>query len=357
MRLRRLTATAVVLVAGACGSSGDSEPSPSPTGSDRAARSDLVLSVRLTPDKPGCSAAVGVDGQVVWTGFRGVADLAGATPISADTVFDIASVSKQFTATAVLLLAQEGALSIQDTLATRLPGMPAWSRQVTIAQLIHHDSGIPEYFKVMEARGHAFEERATQADAVRSIASIPRLGFRPGAKFEYSNSNYVLLAEVVHRVSGSPLPEFLRQRVFGPLGLGMVMAPVEKVAGKATSYDGLELRVATSPWEMIGDGSVQSTPSDLVRWADNYRTGKVGGPALLTAQLADPVDSDVPGESAYAAGVVVAKDGALSHEGGWLGFRTSFQITADRHVAVAVACNAANHDPAPMAEQLRRIWA
>lgn len=356
--MRRLTATAVVvLLAGACGSSGDREPSPSPSGPDRAARGDLVLSVRLTPDEPGCSAAVGVDGQVVWTGARGVADVASGTPINADTVFDIASVSKQFTATAMLLLAGEGALSIEDRLAMRVPGMPAWAGQVTIGQLTHHTSGIPDYIQVMAEQGHSLQEPATQADAVRVIAGIPRLRFQPGAKFEYSNSNYLLLAEVVRHVSGMPLPDFLRQRVFGPLGLAMVLAPVERIANKATSYNGAGPQGAESPWEMVGDGGVQSTPSDLVRWADNYRTGKVGGPTLLAAQLADPVESDAGAGLAYAAGIVVAKDGALSHEGSWLGYQTSFEITPDRHTAIAVACNTSSLQPRAMVEQLRGIWA
>jgi CubicO group peptidase (beta-lactamase class C family) len=315
-----------------------------------------MLSVRLTPDKPGCSAAAAVDGKVVWTGARGITDIATGTPISAGTVFDIASVSKQFTATAVLLLAGEGRLSIEDTLAERLPGMPAWAGQVTIAQLMHHTSGIPDYIPLLVMRGYPVEKRATQADGMRTVVGVPRLGFRPGTRFEYSNSNYMLLAAVVHRVSGTPLPQFLERRVFDPLGLSMAMAPVAKIEGKAKSYGGLDLRIADSPWEVIGDGGVQSTPSDLVRWADNYRTGKVGGPGLLTAQLAAPVETDFGPDRSYAAGIVMAKDGALGHEGGWAGFRTSFQISPDRHTAVAVACNAANHQPAPMADELRRIW-
>jgi CubicO group peptidase (beta-lactamase class C family) len=356
MRMRRFAAMTVVLLAGGCSYFGDSDPGPSPSAPDRAARSDLALSARLTPTDPGCSAAVGVDGQVVWTGSRGIADLASRTPISADTVFDVGSVSKQFTAAAILLLAAEGKLSTEDKVATRVPGLPAWARQVAIAQLIRHTSGIPDYFKVMEAKGFSPQKRVTHADVVRTIAGISGLRFRPGETFEYSNSNYVLLAEVVRHVSGSPLPDFLRQRVFEPLGLAMTVAPTEKIEGKATSYAGLGPTVADSPWEPIGDGGVQSTPSELVRWADNYRTGKVGGPALLAAQVADPVQTDVWGGFAYAAGILVGANGVLAHEGGWAGFVTSFQIAKDRRTAVAVACNSDNHAPTPIAEQLRGIW-
>lgn len=353
-RHRFVVAVVVMLVAGGCGSSGGGEPSASPTGPDRAARSDLVFFARLTGDQPGCAAAVGVDGQVVWRGARGMADLATRAPLTTDTVFDIASVSKQFTATAILLLAADGTLSIEDKLAARVPGLPRWADQVTIAQLIHHTSGIPDYTPILRSQGHSFQERTTQADAVRAIAGSGGPRFRPGSTFDYSNSNYVLLAEVVRHVSGTALPAFLRERVFGPLGLAMVMDPVGAVPGKAVSYSASQ--VADSRWEQVGDGAVQSTPSDLVRWADNYRTGKVGGQRLLAAQLAGAVESDLGNGTRYAAGIMVAADGALSHGGGWAGFRTAFEVTPDRHTAVAVACNADTFQPETIAAKLREIW-
>ncbi|MEJ3748557.1 serine hydrolase domain-containing protein [Actinomycetes bacterium KLBMP 9797] len=347
-----LVALATVALAGGCGQ--DDQEAQRSTTPSQAARADLALTRRLTADQPGCSAAVGVDGQVVWTGARGVASLETTAPLTADTVFDIGSVSKQFTATAVLLLADSGALTLKDRLSDHVDGLPAWAGQVSVAQLMHHTSGIPDYLQLLEAQGHSLHERTTQEQAVRAVVGTRTLRFQPGSRFEYSNSNYLLLAQIVQHASGTALPRYLREHVFTPLGLDMAMDPVTRIPAKAVSYSGG--KVADSRWEQVGDGGVQTTPSELVRWADNYRTGKVGGPALLAAQLADPVPSDLGPGMDYAAGIIRADDGTILHAGAWAGFRSAFEIRPDRRTAFAVSCNSANHDPLAITADLRGIW-
>jgi len=296
-----------------------------------------------------------VDGKVVWTGSRGIADLATGKALAADTVFDIASVSKQFTATAILLLASDGRLSVGDTVSQHLSGLPSWGGRVSIDQLIHHTSGIPDYNKILHDKGYPYTRPTTQAQTVQALAQISRLTFAPGSTYEYSNSNYVLLAEIVHRASGTPLPEFLRTRIFEPLGLDMVMDPIGKIPAKAISYDNRR-QVTDWPWAQIGDGAIQSTPSELVRWADNYRTGTVGGAALRDAQLADSVPTDIAPNWRYAAGIIVTAEGDLWHEGGWAGYRTAFAITPDRHTAFAISCNSTTFTPSEIANDLYEIW-
>ena len=334
----------------------NAEPPPAPESID----SDALLTRRLDSDKPGCSAAVGVDGTVVWAGARGVADLASGQDLNTDTIFDIASVSKQFTATAILLLAADGGLSTGDPVSVHLPGLPTWAEQVTIAHLLHHTSGLPHYSEILEAQGYLPSQGTTQAQAVQALAHSPALRSRPGSRYEYGNSSYLLLAEIVRSVSGMPLPRFLQERIFEPLGLGMTMDPTADIPGKAIRHtdalDGRGLQAADRGWEQIGGTGVQATPSDLVRWADNYRTGKIGGRRLLDAQLADTVESNLPG-TAYGAGIAIKPDGALFHDGGLPGVGTYFEIMADRHTAVAVACNFEDVNPAFLAEELRKIWA
>jgi CubicO group peptidase (beta-lactamase class C family) len=331
------------------------------------ARSRAVLDRYLHHgDQPGCSAAVGVDGKVVWTGARGVADLATGRELTSDTVFDIGSVSKQFTATAVLLLAGDGKLSVDDVLSEHVPGLPPWAGQVNVAQLMHHTSGIPDYLNLLRGRGISFEQRATHAQALEAIAQAPSLLFAPGDTYNYSNSNYLLLGEIVRRVSGVPLPRFLQERVLVPLDLHMVLDSMGAIAEKANSYDDGG-RVLLHPWEHVGAGGLQTTPSDLVRWADNYRTGTVGGRRLLDAQLANPVTLPVVDspevrqwalgtEFAYAAGIQISGNGTLVHGGGWAGYRTELQISPDRHTALAVACNTTKVNLAVITADLRRIW-
>jgi CubicO group peptidase (beta-lactamase class C family) len=324
---------------------------------DPATRSQHVIDQSLKPDQPGCSAAIGKDGQVVWTGVRGLANLSNKTPITQDTVMDIASTSKQFTATAVLLLADDGKLALSDTLSEFVVGLPAWANAVTVIQLIHHQTGIPDYDELLTDAGFDYGDPTTQQQALDALAKVKALNFAPGSGFEYSNSNYILLAEIVRNVTGQSLPVYLAQYVFAPLDLRMVMDPVTTVRLKATSYEAGPLGpvVADSRWEQIGDGAVQTTPSELARWGDNYRTGRVGGPTLLTAQLANAVPTDDPTQQ-YGAAIFLLPDGSLEHSGSWAGFRTEFRVSTDRHTVLAVSCNSSDVDRDGISNKLWHIW-
>lgn len=335
--------------------------SPSTTATataDQAARSLEVLDRVIEKNKPGCSAAVGIAGKVVWSGARGVADLDSGTEITSDTAFDIASVSKQFTATAALLLAGAGKLSLDASLAEYVPGLPGWSRTVTITELIHQTSGIPDYVGLLYEAGYQDGDRTTNADALKALAQVRDLEFEPGTRWNYSNSNYLLLGAVVEAVSGESLADFLNAEVFTPLGLDMVLDPARPVPTLALSYmkDGGNDAVAPSAWEQTGDGSIQTTPSQLVIWADNYRTGAVGGPELLAAQVDGAVETGPETGERYGAGIFVGTDGTLEHDGSWAGFLTDFAVSADRTHSVAVSCNTDDQDPTAIAGEIAEIW-
>jgi CubicO group peptidase (beta-lactamase class C family) len=195
---------------------------------------------------------------------------------------------------------------------------------------------------------------------VRAIAAQDRLRFPPGTKWEYSNSNYLLLADVVQEVSGESLADSLRANIFAPLGLGMVVEPVRPVPNKASSYvrTGKTFYARHSLWEQVGATGVETTARDLVRWGDNYRTGRIGGPGLLTAQLADPVNTGATDGSPdrYGAGMYLSPDGTLSHLGDWEGFVSAFEVSADRHTSVAVLCNVVEANPRLIAAALSAVW-
>jgi CubicO group peptidase (beta-lactamase class C family) len=358
---------AVVLLLGACGDGRNAPETREPTTStatpavdpEVAANSQGVLDAAVKADEPGCSAAVGIEGDVVWTGTRGLADLDTHAEITKDTVFDIASVSKQFTATAILLLAENRRLSLDDPLATHVPELPAWAESVTVAQLMHQTSGVPDYIGLLEDEGYRYSDRTTQEQALQALANVQELQFEPGARFDYSDSNYLLLGEIVQRVSGQPLAAFLSAEVFKPLDLAMVMDPANAIPNRAVPYefdeDTGEYTVAVTAWEQVGDGAVQTMPSQLVRWADNYRTGKVGGQRLLDAQLAGAADTGSGGDR-YGAGIFVLPDGSLDHDGSWAGFVTAFHVSADRRTSIAVSCNAATQDPGAIEGELEGLW-
>ena len=337
---------------------------PSSTGpstvdqADAKARSQAVLDDAIAAGAPGCSAAVGLQGRVVWTGVRGVADLSTGKAIDAHTVFDIASVSKQFTASALLLLVDAGKLSLDDPLSRHMPELPPWASTVKVGQLMHQTSGIPEYVGLLEAQGFQVSDHTTEGQALQTLVGVPKLEFQPGSQFEYSNSNYLLLGEIVHRISREPLPRFLAEQFFRPLDLAMVVDPTGAIPEKANGYekDSDDNRPTTSAWEAIGDGGIQTTPSQLVGWADNYRTGRVGGPKLLQAQLAGAVPTQDGGGDSYGAGIYVTADGALMHDGFWGGFVTAFRVSKDRGTSLAISCNTDKQDPQALAESLEKLW-
>jgi CubicO group peptidase (beta-lactamase class C family) len=157
-----------------------SPPPEEPSAAELADRSNELLDDNLSADEPGCSAAVGIEGDVVWSGARGVADLSTGRAIDTSTTFAIASVSKQFTATAVLLLVQDGQLSLEDPLSRWLPDLPAWSDEVTVSHAVHHVSGIPDYVEQRVRSGTSWTEHRTQADTLAEIAAVEALESPPG---------------------------------------------------------------------------------------------------------------------------------------------------------------------------------
>ena len=303
------------------------------------------LFAKFRSDEPGCTVAVGRDGQVVFAEAYGAARLDPLEPMTADTVVDIASVSKQFTATAILLLAERGAVDLDAPLSTYLPDLPAWASQPTVAELMHHESGIPDYLDLLVGRGFTLTGPSpTVADALDALGDVPELRFAPGTSWEYSNSNYFLLGQVVQAVSGEELGAFLATEVFEPLHLDMVMDPVAAIDEKAVSYELVdeEWHVADSHWvPTTGAGSIQTTPSQLVSWATQYWEPTVGA-STIDAERFDGAVRTGRGMR-YGAGIYLLDAGGddgliLTHNGAWDGFRTVFTVLPERHAAVAVSC-------------------
>ncbi len=318
----------------------------------RVLRSDLVLEHLVAADRPGCSGAVGVRGEVVWAGAAGLADLGTRAPVTTATRFDMASVAKQFTATAILMLQRDGLLSLADPVGDYVDGLPAWGRTVTLDQLVHHTSRIRDYWVALDDAGIGFTDPADQArtlDAIRSLRILESGTLESGTEYSYSNSNYVLLAEVVHRVSGQPLPVFLDARIFTPLGLDMELTPSLVAPDVALSYtDTVDLQ--PPGWTAYGAIGIYTTPSELVRWGDQYRAGDV-----IQDDFAVGAADEGTGEL-YAAGMDIETDGDLNHNGRFGGYITTFTISADRETTIAVMCNGHAEPRFPLADALWGIW-
>lgn len=297
--------------------------------------------------QPGCSAAVAKDGTVAWAGAAGLADLAAGTPITTETRFDLASVSKQFTATAILMLQREGLLSVGDPIGNYVEDLPDWGETVTLDQLIHHTSRIPDFWVELDDEGIGFSDPADQQTTVEAIARETEL--EPGTGYFYSNSNYVLLAEVISKVSGLAFPDFMAQRIFEPLGLDMVIAPTLQGPDIALSYaDNMGLQ--PHAWTAYGHVGIITTPSELARWGDQYREGDI-----VEDDFAVGAVDEGAGEL-YAAGIDIEVDGDLNHTGSWGGHVSDFTVSEDRETTIAVVCNGHAGDRFGIADALWAIW-
>ena len=313
----------------------------------RTLESDAAVAALVDANRPGCSAAVGIRGEIAWAGATGVADLTTGAPITVETRFDMASVSKQFTATAILMLQREGALSLSDPISAYVDGLPRWGTTVTLDALMHHTARVPDYWTVLDDDGIGFSDAADHATILQAIRRLPRLS--PGSGYEYSNSNYVLLAEVVGRVSGMPLPQFLAERIFTPLGLDMELTPSLVAPDVALSYDDAD-GFQPPGWTAYGPIGIYTTPSELARWGDQYRAGEI---------IQDDFSVGAVDEGAgelYAAGMDIEADGDLNHNGRFGGYVSTFTVSADRETTIAVMCNGHAANRFGLADALWAIW-
>ena len=317
-----------------------------------AVRIDSVFSRFAAPGSPGCALGVMRDGRLLYAKGYGLASIELNRPITPSTVFDLGSGSKQFTALAVVLLAQDGKLSLDDEIQKYLPEIPRYSRPVTIRHLLHHTSGLRDYIDLLGWSGVQEESVTGDRDALAILARQQAPNFEAGAEYLYSNSGFFLLSVIVRRASGKSLRAFAAERIFGPLGMRhsfYLDDHSEIVPDKAGSYapHGQGFQLALANWEQTGDGAVQTSVEDLLQWERNFGSGAVGGDAAIRAL-------DTPGilnngtAINYALGQVVDEYRGLrriSHGGSWAGFRAYFMRFPEQHTAISVLCNVANGVP------------
>ena len=324
-------------------------------------RIDSIFARFSAPGSPGCALGVMRDGRLAYAKGYGLASVELLVPITPATVFDIGSVSKQFTALAVLLLAQEGKLSLDDEIQKYVPEVPRYLQPVTLRHLLHHTSGIRDYIDLLSWSGVQEETVTGDREALEVLARQKAPNFAAGAEYLYSNSGFFLLSVIVRRASGQSLRQFAAERIFAPLGMSHTFfldRHAEIVPGKAGSYApggrAGGFRLALANWEQTGDGGVQTTVEDLLRWENNFSSGAVGGSSALRELETTGVLNDGKPIS-YALGLVVDNYRGLSrvsHGGSWAGFRAQLTRFPAQHLAISVLCNVSNAGPAQLAQRV-----
>jgi len=341
----------------------------------RAKQVDALLSKCVSEREPGVAVLVAKDGLAALIRARGVADRQSMRPIDGRTNFRLASLTKQFTAAAVMLLVRDGKLRYEDRLTDVLPDFPEYGRGMAVRNLLNHTSGLPDYEELMPAADPSVPVEDAQILDAGVLDLLKRLKagwFVPGALWHYSNSGYVLLGLIVEKISDRPFFEFLRERVFAPANMINTVAYVRgrnKVPNRAyghTEEGGLWRVTDQSPTSAtLGDGGVYSSLADLLEWDRALR-----GHTLLSEAEMRPALTPVRVRSKGPTG----PDGAPADYGfgwflnGWkgharmwhygetIGFRTAIQRFVDDGLTVVVLCNRTDIDAIELSLKVADIY-
>ncbi len=312
---------------------------------------------------PGVAIGVVQADALVVHRAAGMANIELGIPIGPQTTFRIASVSKQFTCTAILLLAAEGRVRLDDDVRDHIAAFPDLGHRITLAHLMHNTSGIRDMLEIMRLGGVDLGQPCGAADLLDAVCRQRGLNFPPGTRYLYSNANFMLLGRIVEQVSGERLAGFLDRRIFAPLGMTMTRhtpSTGELVPGLATGYlpapEGARhgWRRALHNFPLHGEGGLVSSVEDLALWHAQFGLPRRHGEALATAlTTTPPFVSGAP--NSYACGLrLQCWRGVriVGHDGLWPGFKTSFVRLPDQRAAVICISNDATADPHDLAFQL-----
>jgi CubicO group peptidase (beta-lactamase class C family) len=300
------------------------------------------------PDSPGAAVAVARDGEIIYADGFGLASLEFEVPIAPETPFHAGSIAKQFTATAILMLEAEGKLSLEDKIRRHVPELPDVADSITLRQLLNHTSGLRDIWALTDLAGWMPGDVRTQDQALRMLSRQRSLNFEPGNGFRYSNSGYLLLAEVVARISGQRFETWMHERLFAPLGMAgtyFYQDPDRVLPNSASSYRSLgrDQGFARDPLNsgLVGGGNLVTTLADLTRWADHLLDAELAGAPLL-ARLTE--QASLPGglETGYGMGLFVGDYRGLPvvhHGGASAGYRSHLLIFVEENLSIVILGN------------------
>jgi CubicO group peptidase (beta-lactamase class C family) len=336
----------------------------------RALRADSVFERFDRITSPGCALGVYQDGKVLYARGYGMASLEHGVALSPRSVLDVGSISKQFTAMAILMLQKEGKLSLDDPIRKYIPEMPAYADKITLRRALSQTSGLRDLYTMMGQTGRTFA--GDTIDALRVITRSAEPNYEPGARYLYTNSGWILAAQIVYRLTGKTLAQFAEERIFAPLGmqdtryLADARTIIPNGAEGYAPQPGGGFRLARSTYDgaIVGAGAVHTSVEDFGRWLNNYEAATVGGRDILeTMTTATMLNDGSPAQSgptqAYAVGLNVGTLRGLpvvSHGGSWAGYRGHFLRFPDQRFAVATFCNLTTSGPDSLARKVAGIY-
>ena len=339
-------------------------------GDPTSAQVDIVVEAQRKAQKiPGVSLAVCHDGKIVKASGYGVANVEWHIPVTPETIFQTGSVGKQFTATAVMMLVEEGKLGLDDKIAKFIPEAPVTWNDVTVRSVLTHTSGIADYGGEEDTMGKGvinFRKDYTEEELVQVFAKMPK-DFPAGEKWGYSNTGYVLLGVIIHRVTGKFYGDFLQDRIFKPLGMTStrIISEADIVSRRSSGYRLVNGELKNQEWvsptlNTTADGALYTNVLDLAKWDSALYTTKLIKRSSLDAMW---TPARLTSGKTYPYGFgwdLASKKGhrAVSHDGAWQGFTMSMSRYLDERLTVIVMTNldSDNSTPEKIADEVARIF-
>ncbi len=333
------------------------------------ARVDSIFAQFDNTHSPGCAVGVIRDGEFSFKRGYGMANLEYGIANSPSSVFRIGSVSKQFTAAAIVLLAQQGKLSLDDDIREYVPEVPAYEQTITIRHLLHHTSGLRDYLTLMYLAGQSDDDFYTDDELVAMLARQQELNFAPGDQHLYSNSGYFLLSQIVRSASGLSLREYAQQHLFGPLGMTHThfhddhshIVPM-RASGYTPSGPG-EYSISMTTLGMVGDGGVFTSVDDLLQWERFFHSEPAANlptdrpEEFWREMLRNGVLTN--GDTlSYALGLGHGEYRGLpmiSHSGGFVGFRAQVVRFPTERMSIICLCNVSIANPTRLSQRVADV--
>lgn len=312
---------------------------------------------------PGASVAIVKDGKIIFSKGYGSANLEYDIPISENTIFHVASVSKQFTAFAIAILADRGKLSLDDNIREHLPKMHDYGKKITIEHLVHHMSGLRDQWELLELAGWRSDDIKTEEQILKLIYNQKELNFEPGNEFQYSNTNYTLLAKIAEAVTGEKFSKWTLENIFTPLGMNHTIFydDYEKVVvNRAYSYskNNNGYRKKMLNYSTVGATSLFTTAEDLVLWAQNFETNTLGNQAIMKQMnKTSSLNNGKPTNYAFGQGISTYKGLPLVyHPGADAGYKAYLGRFPNNGLTVIILSNLDSFNPEKVAMQIADIY-
>ena len=336
---------------------------------------DRIFAAVTSKTEPGLAVVVRKDSQTVLEQAYGMRDLRSSLPIDVHTNFRLASFTKQFTAMAIMLLVHDGKLRYEDPITDIFPEFPGYGRQITIRNLLNHTSGLQDYedllMKQYEGRPWQTIPQIDDEGVLNLLEQQSNTKFPPGSKWEYCNSGYVLLSNIVRKVSGQPFRDFLRGRIFMPLKMDNTLVfqyGKNQVANRAYGYtndSGVWLETDQSTTSAtLGDGGIYSSVDDLIKWDDALRSHTLLNetefrPAVTPVAVPEQTSVSAKENEGYGFGWFLDRYRAhprMWHTGSTMGFQTVIERFPDSNLSVIVLANRVDLNPKDLADNVANLY-